>query len=114
MIHIENPWVRGDTPLDELDPEVIEQCVECGCALCDGDTVYEIGDGEKYYCTDCLTEDALEKRAKCTCCDDILEKGEKIFKSTEGVIYCSYCVSEVTLDIGEPDWDSMPGGHDDI
>ena len=114
LIHIENPWVTGHGPWDEPEPEVLEQCAECGFELRDGDTVYEIGDGEKYYCTDCLTADVLEKRTKCTCCDDILEKGEKIFKTTGGAVFCTYCVSEVTLDIDEPDWDSMPGGHDDI
>lgn len=98
------PWDEG-----------IEECAECGLDLFEGEEVYEIGDGERYYCKDCLTEDELEKRTKCTCCNDELEIGEKIFKTIdENSIFCCYCVSLKTLEVDEPDWDSMPGGYDDI
>lgn len=97
---IENPWVTGHGPWDEPEPEVLEECTECGIEFTHGDEVYDIGDGEEFYCKDCLIESEYES-GKCACCGDECEQGEKIYETKDGKkFFCQYCVSEITLDEG--------------
>ena len=52
--------------------------------------------------------------AYCKKCDCELYDGDTAYKIGEDY-YCEDCVEPITLEYVEyePDWDSMPGGHDD-
>ena len=50
---------------------------------------------------------------ECDCCGGEMYEGDKYFR-IEDKYYCESCVDIGELEAEEPDWDSMPGGHDDF
>ena len=56
-------------------------------------------------------EDTRKLVCLCYQCERELREGDEVHK-VSGEYFCDYCVEHVTLEAEEPDWDSMPGGHD--
>lgn len=123
------------------DPEVAMQCDNCGGDIYVGDYYFEIAG--KVYCEDCMYDAAyalaVESAEKhhvpdenskhvevgtCACCEDPVYDDEEYFVY-DGKFYHEECYADCAADIFddkidrceaeeyEPDWDMMPGGHDD-
>lgn len=55
-------------------------------------------------------EEALRE---CDCCGLEMYEGDTYYK-VGNKYFCESCVEVGQLEPDEPDWDSMPGGYDDI
>lgn len=53
-----------------------------------------------------------EPLRECDCCGLEMYEGDTYYL-INGKYYCEGCVEVGQLEPDEPDWDSMPGGHDD-